>query len=225
MTKPYPPALEAPGTHERPIRTHVSPRTLGRYGTLFGASMIALAVGWVGAIRDRPVSAWFPADMWAADLILGAVLGLIFALVAYRLIALIPAMRRIEQIILGTLDMRALRVHHILWFGLIAGIPEEILFRGALQPDTGLVVAAIIFGALHAITRMYFIYATVAGMLLGVLAAWSGGLWMPIAAHVVIDVVMFLLLLARWRHYTLPYPAESAQEDSSLSSGSGISSA
>jgi membrane protease YdiL (CAAX protease family) len=200
-----PDAVSIPPASDRPPPRLLHPRTLSFYGTLFGLGMIVLALLWADLIRGRSPRVWFPVDDWALDLVLGASIGLIFALVAYRLIALLPAMRRIERIILNTLDMRALTVPYIVWFGLIAGIPEEILFRGAIQPDTGLVVAAIIFGVLHAITRMYFVYATGAGILLGVLAEWSGGLWMPIAAHFVIDVVMFLLLLARWRRHTPVY--------------------
>jgi hypothetical protein len=98
--------------------------------------------------------------------------------------------------------MESLTVAHAIWFGLIAGIPEETLFRGAMQPVAGLVVTALVFGALHAITPTYFVYATAAGVLLGALAAWSGGLWMSIAAHATIDTVMFVLLIARWRRYT-----------------------
>ncbi|MBN1564058.1 MAG: CPBP family intramembrane metalloprotease [Anaerolineae bacterium] len=217
MTKPYLPQQRESSINfdesatPPPTSTRLHPRTLSIYGTLFGAGMIALALLWAGLIRARSLSAWFPADHWLRDLLLGAGVGVLFALIAYRLIALIPAMLRIELIITQTLDMRALTVPYSLWFGLIAGIPEEILFRGALQPDIGLVVAAIIFGALHAITPMYFIYATTAGLLLGGLAAWSGGLWMPVAAHVLIDVVMFLLLLARWRHYTLPDSEEKSE--------------
>ncbi len=194
--------IPTPPDHSSPRRMH--PRALSLYGALFGASMIALAALWRDVIRGKDLNGWFPAEGWIVDLLLGAGIGIIFALIAYRLIDLIPAMRRIEHLIVNTLDMEALTVAYILWFGLIAGIPEEILFRGAIQPDAGLVAAAIIFGALHAISRMYFVYATTAGLLLGLLAEWSGGLWMPIAAHVMIDVVMFLLLLTRWRHYHLP---------------------
>jgi uncharacterized protein len=63
----------------------------------------------------------------------------------------------------------------------------------------GLLVTSLLFGALHAVTFAYFVYATVAGALLGALALWRDGLWAPIAAHTVIDVIMFALLIRRWR--------------------------
>jgi membrane protease YdiL (CAAX protease family) len=100
--------------------------------------------------------------------------------------------------ILTSLDMDAMHYYHAVLFGLLAGIPEEILFRGAVQPALGIVLAAAIFGVFHAINLAYFLYAAGAGVLLGLLA--DGGLWAPIAAHTVIDAVMFALLIRRWRH-------------------------
>ena len=90
---------------------------------------------------------------------------------------------------------------HVLGFSLLAAVPEEILFRGALQPELGLLLAALIFGGLHALTRLYFVYATLAGLLLGALFLLSGTLWAPIGAHFAIDFVMFLLLLQRRHHF------------------------
>jgi membrane protease YdiL (CAAX protease family) len=61
----------------------------------------------------------------------------------------------------------------------------------------GLVLTAIIFGALHAITRLYFVYAVFAGLGLGLLADWQGTLWLPIATHFAVDVLA-LWFLTRW---------------------------
>ncbi len=194
-------------TPPEPRRIH--PRTLSWYGMLAGAGMIALALLWAHVTGGPAFRDWFPARRWLLDVLFGCVAGLVFALAAWRLIDRVPALKQIERIIMDTLDMEALRPAHTLWFGLIAGIPEEILFRGALQPVLGLVGASLIFGALHAITLAYFLYALVAGLILGGVAWLTGGLWTPVAAHIVIDVVMFVLLLARWRHYNLPELRES----------------
>jgi membrane protease YdiL (CAAX protease family) len=95
--------------------------------------------------------------------------------------------------------MSAMGYHHVLIFGLMAGVPEEILFRGALQPALGVLPTALIFGALHALTPAYFVYASGAGVFLGGLALWRDGLWTPIAAHSVVDLIMLALLIHRWR--------------------------
>lgn len=191
-----------PTPRSRPPTHRLTARQLSLYGTLLGGAMITLAVLWAGVVRGVELRVWFPAEGWAADLIVGTGIGIVAALGVYRLLDLIPAMRQIERLLLNTLDMESLTVTYAIWFGLIAGIPEETLFRGAMQPVAGLVVTALVFGTLHAITPAYFIYATAAGILLGTLAEWSGGLWMSIAAHATVDTVMFVLLIARWRRYT-----------------------
>ena len=58
-------------------------------------------------------------------------------------------------------------------------------------------IASVVFGALHSLTAVYFVYATVAGLVLGALANWHGTLWMPMAAHFSVDLVS-LMILARW---------------------------
>jgi membrane protease YdiL (CAAX protease family) len=179
--------------------SRVAPHILIGYGTLLGLGMIALAVAWAGALRGQDLGAWFPRAHWLADVALGTLTGTLFALLAWQLLNAVPALRQIERLVIRTLEMRALRYYHAVLFGLLAGIPEEILFRGALQPTLGLLLTSILFGALHAITPAYFVYATAAGAMLGVLADWSGALWMPVTAHAVIDLLMFALLIRRWR--------------------------
>lgn len=173
-------------------------RLLGT-GLLLGLGMIAAAWVWRGAPGDHIPANWFPAARWAAYVGLGALVGGIFTLAAWRLLDRVPALKRIELLLVSVLDMPALRYRHAALLGLVAGIPEEILFRGAMQPAFGLVLTSLCFGVLHGITRAYFVYATLAGMMLGALAVWSDGLWASIAAHTVIDAVMLALLIRSWR--------------------------
>ena len=111
----------------------------------------------------------------------------------------VPSFQHIKTLILRSIDMRTLAPHHAVIFGLVAGIPEEILFRGALQPALGWLLTSLLFGALHGVTPAYFAYGTLASILLSGLAAWTDGLWAPIAAHTTIDISMFLLLMRTWR--------------------------
>jgi len=172
---------------------------LAVYGILLGIGMIALAVVWRIGFGDDTLATWFPADRWALHLALGAVTGPLFSVVAWLVFRQVPSFRHIKTLILRTIDMRTLAPHHAVLFGFIAGIPEEILFRGALQPAIGWVLTSLVFGALHGVTPAYFVYATFAGVLLSGLATWTGGLWAPIAAHTTIDISMFLLLMRTWR--------------------------
>lgn len=84
-----------------------------------------------------------------------------------------------------------------------AGVGEELLFRGALQPlavrwtgpVAGVAIVSVIFGLLHAVSWAYFIAATAIGLLLGWLAEAYQDLTAPIFAHAVYDFVALVVLL------------------------------
>jgi membrane protease YdiL (CAAX protease family) len=80
----------------------------------------------------------------------------------------------------------------IVVIGAVAGIGEEWLFRGVLQPLTGWVVASVLFGLAHVGNRgmlAFGLWATGMGFLLGALAQATGGLAAPIVAHGVYDML------------------------------------
>ena len=96
------------------------------------------------------------------------------------------------------------------WFefalvSIAAGIGEEVLFRGALQPLViqwtvpwvGVVVVALLFGLAHALTRTYFVAATVIGVYFGWLTLQYDDLIAPIVAHAVYDA--FALMYIQFR--------------------------
>jgi uncharacterized protein len=86
----------------------------------------------------------------------------------------------------------------------LAGLGEEALFRGVLQPWlagamppwAALVLAALLFGALHPMSPAYVVLAGLAGAYFGALLVLTGNLLVPIVAHAGYDFVA-LLVLAR----------------------------
>ncbi|QDT62065.1 CAAX amino terminal protease self- immunity [Stieleria bergensis] len=110
----------------------------------------------------------------------------------------------------------------LLVISLCAGVGEELAFRGCLLPAfiqltdylvgsqtpyqvgggfagaspfaVGLAVAvsSLAFGAVHAITRLYAVMATLMGVVFGLLMVFSDSLIVPIVAHAVFDAVQFL---------------------------------
>lgn len=78
---------------------------------------------------------------------------------------------------------------------LLAGFGEELLFRGVLQAWltepvgawSALVAAAVLFGLVHAVSRAYFVVATVMGLYLGVLYLVSGSLLLVCLVHALYD--------------------------------------
>jgi uncharacterized protein len=80
-----------------------------------------------------------------------------------------------------------------------AGIGEELLFRGAVQAEWGLVLSSILFGAMHISgtgTVAFGAWAAGAGFVLGGLATVTGGLFAPIVAHATYDAIAILQI--RW---------------------------
>jgi membrane protease YdiL (CAAX protease family) len=99
-----------------------------------------------------------------------------------------------------------------------AGVGEEVLFRGALQPlaerwwgpVAGLLTASLLFGLVHAVTRTYFVFATLVGLYLGILAAQFDDLAAPIAVHAIYDFVALLVLQRGARRTSTRLPCEAA---------------
>ena len=112
----------------------------------------------------------------------------------------------------------------------LAGFGEELLFRGVLQPWlgrihpwVGIIGANLIFGALHALTPAYAVFATLIGLYFSWLYAGYGepNLARPIIAHALYDYIAFLIIIREVRREeTVPDRAASLEPDESdLESG------
>ncbi len=94
-------------------------------------------------------------------------------------------------------------VTDLIVLSVLAGLGEEALFRGILQPYianlTGpipsLLITAAIFGALHAISFSYAFFAALVGLYLGALLLCFDNLLIPMVAHAVYDFLAFIYLL------------------------------
>ena len=89
----------------------------------------------------------------------------------------------------------------------LAGIGEEMLFRGVIQAAAaqeiggqrgvwlGLLLASVLFGLLHPITPTYAILAGLIGLYLGGLWLASGNLLTPVVAHGAYDFLALVYLV------------------------------
>jgi membrane protease YdiL (CAAX protease family) len=86
----------------------------------------------------------------------------------------------------------------------LAGLGEEMLFRGVLQASfvrwtgrlwLGLALASVLFGVLHAVTLSYAVFATVMGAYLGWLWQRSENLLTVAVAHALYDFVALVVIL------------------------------
>ena len=117
----------------------------------------------------------------AAGLVLATSLPLITAPWAHRVLVL-RGLRRAWDALESGIGPGLSRTE-ILVLALGAAISEEAFFRGAVQPELGLVSASLLFGLMHPLGIAYVVWATIAGGALGGLAIATGGLVAPIAAH------------------------------------------
>jgi len=88
----------------------------------------------------------------------------------------------------------------IIFLGVLAGVVEETLFRGALLPRFGIVVTAILFAALHIQYAVSFatLEVFVLGLGLGWLRVKSGSTLPGILTHAGYDIAVgFLSLIAK----------------------------
>lgn len=120
------------------------------------------------------------------------------------------SMRLVMEQMLGHPSASALIINLFI-IAIMAGISEELLFRGVLQQifnritsnyHVAIWVAAFIFSAIH--MQFYgFIPRLLLGALLGYIFVWSGNLWVPIIAHAANNAVSILVF--RTYHGTPEY--------------------
>lgn len=110
-------------------------------------------------------------------------------------------------------EMMGLPLSRCRWYDLIilaalAGLGEELLFRGVLQPWLsrssplfGLLAANILFGLVHMVTPVYALLATGIGLYLSAVAYAipQSNLLAAMIAHGVYDYVAFLLIVREYR--------------------------
>lgn len=161
---------------------------------LFEGAMIGIAGllgGWLG-VHPLTELHWTPPGFAWGVACTGPLL-IVFA-ISYRYP--LGGLRQIKQILLETLgpSLAACTWYDLLLLGAVAGISEELLFRGVLQPAMGLVGSNIVFGLVHAVSPLYALLAGGIGLLLGWQLNESQNLLAPIVTHSLYDFVAFLVI-------------------------------
>lgn len=83
----------------------------------------------------------------------------------------------------------------IFLIAIVSGFCEEVFFRGALQLDFNLWIAAGIFGMFHMPTFRYLTYgvwAMAAGLVFGLVMESTHSLWAPITGHALNNLLVIL---------------------------------
>jgi membrane protease YdiL (CAAX protease family) len=146
-----------------------------------------------------------------------AVLGALFAL-STILSETLPAFKELKNLYQQALipQLKNVGVPGLVVLAVGAGIGEEAAFRGLLQTwltqqaaampaatpassiAAGLISTSVIFGAAHAVTPAYAIFATVAGVIFGV-EYINLGLSAAAFTHAVYDFVALITILEIWK--------------------------
>ena len=120
-----------------------------------------------------------------------------------------PPMRRLVRTadqLFGPLFAHA-SVADLALIALLAGLGEEALFRGVLQPALAaplgalgaLATTSLLFGVAHLVTPAYGLLATVVGLYLGSLMLLGHNLVVPAVAHGLYDFIALGCLVRRHR--------------------------
>lgn len=192
-------------------------RQLGSYAVL-AAAVVALARSLGGSLPRPRLS------FGIADLALGT--GAVLVYVLYNALfsvalgstgrgkTLLRWMARRNLTVFGKLPLRAMLV-----MAALAGLCEEMIFRGWLQPLAGLWVTSALFAVLHFLPNRYkWSHPVTWGMIalyfpvgvgIGALYAWRANLLAPIVAHWLSDSVgvLFLARAAAGAARATPAPA------------------
>ena len=176
----------------------------------FEAALIPLAIllGWIGSIN--PFANIFFTETALANGVIGTI-PLILIFLAFEQIQA-KSIGNIRRLLLDTLGPGLLHRHwtDLLILALIAGIAEELLFRGVIQPwieqfwgvTAGLVISNFIFGLVHAVTPLYALLAGIVGMYLGLSLNYGTekNLLVPIIIHGLYDFLAFVALIRMYRN-------------------------
>jgi uncharacterized protein len=92
---------------------------------------------------------------------------------------------------------------------MLAGISEEVLFRGVVQVGLerwlpaamALIAASVIFGLAHFASTTYAVLAAVVGLYLGTLFLLQDNLLPPIVAHSLYDFIALIFVVRRYRAF------------------------
>ncbi len=166
-----------------------------------GLILLAWVLGWLLGQSPLRTFAWDgPGALWG---LAGTVPMVLLFLLMLRWP--VGPLRRIQQFseqVLRPLLMPC-TVIDLLGISVLAGLGEEMLFRGVLQgyltqragPWVGLALASVLFGLMHFITFTYAVLAALMGVYLGLVWEWTGNLLPPVLMHALYDFLALLYLL------------------------------
>lgn len=164
-------------------------------------AVVALALSWLCDLSLEQSLRWRLAD-GLLGVVLTVPMGLGFVLCLYVPLPPLVRIRQFSDEVLRPL-FASCSLMQLALLSLLAGIGEELLFRGVIQEilsrwagaAVGLVLASLLFGLLHPITPTYILLAGLMGLYLGIAWLLTGNLLTVIVAHALYDFGVLLYLV------------------------------
>lgn len=187
----------------------LNPNNFFKKACSFEAALILVAVllGWIAGINP------FAYLHFSEPAIVYGVIGAMPLFLLFLVLEQIQteSVVKIKNVLFEVLGPSLYRCHwtDLLILASIAGLSEELLFRGVIQPwlesswgmTAGLIGSNIIFGLAHAMTPLYAVLAALVGIYLSLSIDYGGdrNLLVPIVIHGLYDFLAFIALMRAYR--------------------------
>jgi membrane protease YdiL (CAAX protease family) len=169
-----------------------------------GLALVALALAWLFGVSVRELIPQTGSPLVAA-IFRGVIVALAMLVVFFWMVhssrAAVRELRQQVESLIGQM-FPAGSVAQFGLVALLAGVGEELLFRGVIQtllsqwttPVAGLLITSILFALAHALSKLYFFLALIIGLCFGWLVYQYNDLLAPMVAHSLYDFVALVYL-------------------------------
>ncbi|RYZ55073.1 MAG: CPBP family intramembrane metalloprotease [Proteobacteria bacterium] len=178
---------------------------------LRSSTLFYLAMGGVGGLvahfqHKLLISAftipsdWHLALRLVAIALMGAAVLLIFN---YFFEEQFPSFKAFRHILMQMVG--AASVPTSIYLAVVSALGEELLFRGAIQPELGLIGTACLFGLLHlgpqGLLSIWTLWAVLSGLMFGWMFQQTGSLLPVILCHIIVNTISMLRLRVQYRRF------------------------
>lgn len=158
--------------------------------------MGGLGIVLIPYVRNIEINTFFigTEPLWLQVLI-GISFGIVTAMAGWQIVEL-PQMKKIKLFFAELIGPIKLSNSQIVFISICAGVGEELLFRGAIQPLLGIWITSILFVLLHGYLNPFNLPLTFYGIymvfVIGVMGLMTEhiGILTAMIAHILIDVIL-----------------------------------
>ncbi len=184
-----------------------SPRSFFLIAVAFEGSLglVALVLGYLLGLPGGETVRWTLPAVGCGAAAAGPPLVLAWICTKWPLAPFRKILRVVDEMLVPL--FRPCRLWELAVISAVAGLGEEMLFRGVLQEAlagwvggasgvwVGLIGASVLFGLVHCITPTYALLAGLIGLYLGWLWIATGNMLVPITTHAVYDFLALVYLI------------------------------